>query len=85
MKRPKITAATASNPPPTYAELADLVSLLTEINIAGLDNGGPGKWQFVSCFTYGAKVMPPHWQRAIDAREALIENKVIERQNRRKR
>jgi hypothetical protein len=60
---------------PTYAELADLVAELTEINIAGLDHDGPGTWSFVSCFTYGPKKMPPHWQRAIDAREALIKNK----------
>ena len=74
----------AGKPLPTYSELAELVAELTEVNIAGLDHDGPGTWSFVSCFTYGAKVMPPHWQRAIDAREALIENLAIVRQNRRK-
>lgn len=73
----------AGNPLPTYSELAELVAELTEINIARLDLDGPGTWSFVSCFTYGANNMPPHWQRAIDAREALIENLAIVRQKRR--
>lgn len=76
----KITASPASNPAPTYLDLAELVAELTEINIANLD----GQHRFVSCFTYGAGVMPPHWQRAIDAREALIENQMILRRDRHK-
>jgi hypothetical protein len=75
--------AAATKALPTYSELADLVAELTEINIAGLDHDGPGAWSFVSCFTYGPKVMPPHWQRAINAREVLIKHRIIVRQNRR--
>lgn len=75
-QRPKDLPAGAL---PTYAALADLVAELTEINIANLDCQDA---RFVTCFTYGPKVMPPHWQRAIDAREALIQNRAIARQNR---
>jgi hypothetical protein len=71
----------ANSPLPTYVELADLVAELTEVNVANLDHANP-EYRFVSCFTYGPRVMPPHWQRAIDAREALIQNQAIPRQNR---
>ena len=73
----------SSKPPPkhpqlpTYSELAELVAELSEIYIDNLDGVTP----HVACFTYGP-VMPAHWQRAIDAREALIANQAVPRQNR---
>ena len=69
---------------PTYAELADLVAELTEINIANVDSPHGDEHRFVSCFTYGP-VMPDHWDRAIAAREALIASRIIERQVRSRR
>jgi len=64
--------------PPTYQELADLVCELTETNIANLD----GKSPFVRCFTFGSSNAPDHWHRAIAARKALIESKLVPRQHR---
>ena len=69
--------------PPTYAELAKLVVELTEINIANIDQPRTGAAnaarakRFVSCFTY--RDIPEHWRRAIEAREALIANKLVKR------
>ncbi len=62
-------------PAPTYQELADLVAELTARNVANLDSP---THRFVACFTYG-KTMPDHWKRAIDAREALIAHRIVER------
>ena len=59
---------------PSYQDLADLVVELTEVNISGLG----GKHPRVSCFTYGTK-MPPHWQHAIEARKALLDQHVVQR------
>jgi hypothetical protein len=61
---------------PTYQELAALVTELTEVNIANLERP---EYRFVSCFTYGADRIPDHWWRAIETREALIEQKIVPR------
>lgn len=63
--------------PPSYQELADLVCELVETNIANLDGK---KYRFVCCFTFSGGEAPDHWHRAIAAREALIDSKLVPRQ-----
>lgn len=59
---------------PSYQELADLVVELAEVNISGLSGEVHPR---VMCFSYGPK-MPAHWQRAIDARKALLDQRVAQ-------
>jgi len=63
--------------PPSYQELADLVCELVETNIANLDGKNH---RFVSCFTFSGGEAPDPWHRAIAAREALIDSKLVPRQ-----
>lgn len=62
--------------PLTYLELAHIVVQLVEANIANVDTPED---RFVSCFTYGAGNIPPHWIAAIKARERLIVDLMIPR------
>jgi hypothetical protein len=59
---------------PTYEELAKMVSELTELNIANLEQPAH---RFVSCFTYSTGQIPDHWWRAIQMREALLKENVV--------
>ena len=81
-KRRPVTAGKATadaQRPPTYQELADLVCELVETNIANVDSDG-GRGRFVKCFTYSTGRAPDHWHRAIAAREALVESRLVPRQ-----